>query len=1072
MMNRLREDNRIVHGMWVGGPLSRLELLTLRSFTHFGHEFHLWLYDDLSVPVPVGVRLRDANEIIPRDKVFKKADYDPETGVGKNSYGAPFSDLFRYRLLHEHGGIWADMDVTCLQPFDFDEEFVFRTHRVGVVGNIMKCPKNSQLMRDTYEKTAAIANERCPWLAPNRILSKNVELLGLQHYIKSDICNPDSWMHFIQPMTEAFVPIPDHWYAIHWINEFWRVLKEDGGKYRGQKIVNFAPDKDNPRDGSTLHELYRRYRLIDPWRTSQEKTEVRGPAGCGTSPNTALSNGQATHLESAFGGHLNVLIPSMVRGGAERVVLETRDALHKMGGVSQNLFLLHDGQTHYPYRNEAGAFVIHVTGDTDESRMRSIANRILQSPAPLLYTHLIRTHYLQYLWSLGVNTVPVVHNLRPGWLDPPTSYNRPRVPFVVAVSEAVATQVREAGCKRPIVTIRHEVQRLFKPEELARYRKEIRERHGLRDDVLLIGMVGQFKAQKAYTRAIRVLHAIQRFCPAKLMILGGWDHGYGSGRAAYEAACRQAVELGVIADLLTPGDIDPVEPYLAAFDVFLNTSVFEGLSVAMLEAIQAGCPVVTADAGGNREVLPTTSVLVKDSSDIAAYAEGICKVTNQRDRALPAARSEPSLVPRLWSSLATYGISATGVNQIGTPDGTLFVTNDLHIGGPQRSIVNLLCRLPSNRKTFLGVLGGISANSFQADLERANVPVLRADSVVGSLARAERIVRWADQLNVRNICFWNVHPEVKLALAKILSLRKLRLIDVSPGPMLFDELASASDFQRRICLNAEQYFRRLDSFVALYADGVPPAELCADRNKIAIMPLGVPMPPRFVPLPHARAMLPMRCDPRFAIGTCSRIIPEKHIEFLIEMMAELSIRQPEASLTIVGGPDARTVDYMNAMIDSAKQAGLTNVFFVGRHEDVRPFLSQFKVFVMVGDRQGCPNASLEAMAMKVPVVTNRSGGTHEQVADGENGFLINDPGEMARRVELLLTDNRLHRTFAEASLRVVSERFSMERMVTKYCKLLDGGLPLYLNGHRGEKRDSEWDESSFDSSQIALVAAD
>jgi glycosyltransferase involved in cell wall biosynthesis len=1072
-MNHLREDNRIVHGMWVGAPLSRLELLTLRSFTHFGHEFHLWLYDDLSVPVPVGVRLRDANEIIPRDKVFKKADYDPETGVGKNSYGAPFSDLFRYRLLHEHGGIWADMDVTCLQPFNFDEEFVFRTHRVGVVGNIMKCPKNSRLMRDTYEETAAIANERCAWLAPNRILAKNVERLGLQHYVKSDICNPDSWMNFIRPMIERLTPIPENWYAIHWINEFWRVLSVDGGRYRGQKIVDCAPDKNNPPEGGTLHELYRKYRLIDPWQTSQETNAVRSPTGGSTSPNPTLTNGQANQLETAFSGHLNVLIPSMVRGGGEWIVLDTREALRKAAGISQNLFLLHhSGPTQYPYRSEAGATVVHVTGDSDESRMRLVANHVLQSPVPLLYTHLIRTHYLQYLWSLGVNTVPVVHNQRPGWLDPPSSYNRPRVPFVAAVSEAVAAQLRQAGCERPIVTIRHEVQRRFKPEDLARYRREVRDRHGVRDEVLLIGMVGQFKAQKAYTRAVRVLHAVQGLCRAKLLILGGWDHGYGSGRAAYEAACRQAVELGVVADVITPGDVYPVEPYFAAFDVFLNTSVFEGLSVAMLEAIQAGCPVVTADAGGNREVLPPASVLVNDPTDIPAYVEGICKVVKQRDRVLPAAPSEPSLVPRLWSSLATYGVSATGANQIGTPNGTLFVTNDLHIGGPQRSIVNLLCRLPAKHKTFLGVLGGISANSFQAALEGANVPVLRADTVVGSLARAERIVQWADQLNVRSICFWNVHPEIKLALAKILWLRNLRIIDVSPGPMLFEELASASDFQRRICLNSEQYFRRLDSFVALYADGAPPAELSVDRNKVAIIPLGVPTPPRFIPLPHARVMLPRRCDPQFAIGTCSRIVPEKHIEFLIEMMAGLSTRLPEASLTIVGGPDARSVDYMNAMIASTKQAGLDKAFFVGRHEDVGPFLSQFKVFVMVGDRQGCPNASLEAMAMKVPVVTNRSGGTHEQVEDGVNGFLINDASEMAQRVELLLTDDRLHRKFAEAGRRVVSERFSMERMVSRYQKLLEGGFPLYLNGLRGKKRGPEWEESSFDSEQIELVAAD
>jgi len=1067
-MKRMREDNRIIHGMWVGGPLSRLELLTLRSFTHFGHEFHLWLYDDLSAPVSVGVRLRDANEIIPREHVFQKADHDPETGVGRGSYGAPFSDLFRYRLLHEHGGIWVDMDVTCLRPFDFEDDYVFRTHRVGVVGNIIKCPKRSRLMRDTYEETAAIADERCAWLAPNRILSKNVQRLGLERYIKADICNPDSWMHFVRPLVETLAAIPDGWYAIHWINEFWRVLVADGGRYLGQKIVDYLLDKDNPPGGGTLYQLYRKYSLVDPWEASPE-TKTSDRVVTSSSPPSA----PARTPRERFDGHFNVLIPSLVHGGGERIVLETREALHKTGGFTQNLFLLHTGQTHYPFRDEADARVIHVAGDDDQSRMRIVANHVLQSPVPLLYTHLIRTHYLQYLWSLGVNTAPVVHNMRPGWLDPPSSYNRPRVPFVVAVSEAVAAQLREAGCDKPIITIRHEVQRWFKPDELARHRKEIRDRHGIRDGVLLIGMVGQFKAQKAYTRAVRVLHALQRFCRAKLMILGGWDFGYGSGRAAYEAACRQAVELGVIGDLLTPGDLHPVEPYLAAFDVFLNTSVFEGLSVAMLEAIQAGCPVVTADVGGNREVLPASSVLVNDPSNIAAYIEGICKVAERRERGLPAPPADPALVPRLWSSLARFGVSPFRAARIGNPEGTLFVTNDLHIGGPQRSIANLLVRMPANRKTFLAVLGGISAQSLRAAIEQTNVAILRSEASGTSLDRAEQIVRWADQLNVRNICLWNVYAEVKLALAKILSLRDLRLIDVSPGPMLFEELASASDFQRRICLSATQYFERLDSFVALYSDGAPAPELCADRNKVSIIPLGVAMPPRFIPLPPARAMLPRQCDPHFAIGTCSRIVPQKRIEFLLDMMSELAPRMPQASLTIVGGPDARSVDYMNGLIARTRQSGLGNILFVGPHENVWPFLNQFRVFVMAGEKQGCPNASLEAMALGLPVVTNRSGGTIEQIQDGMNGFLVDDPGEMAEKVELLLRDYRRREAFARASRKVIAERFSIDQMVARCCRLLDGGFPVYVNDHQENKRNREWsDESSSNFIKTALVAAD
>ena len=46
-----------------------------------------------------------------------------------------------------------------------------------------------------------------------------------------------------------------------------------------------------------------------------------------------------------------------------------------------------------------------------------------------------------------------------------------------------------------------------------------------------------------------------------------------------------------------------VRPYLAASDIYMMSSVFEGLPIALLEAMSFGLPVVTTDAGGIREVI-------------------------------------------------------------------------------------------------------------------------------------------------------------------------------------------------------------------------------------------------------------------------------------------------------------------------------------------------------------------------------------------------------------------------------------------------------------------------------------
>jgi hypothetical protein len=216
----ISEENKIVHGLWIGRSLATLELLTIKSFMDHGHEFHLWVYDELETTLPVGVKLEDANTVIPREKIFRYKNKD-QYGHGKGSL-AGFSDIFRYKLLYKHGGWWVDMDVTCLKPLDFIAPYVFRPHHdMPVVGNVMKCPKGCDLMNYCFERASVEVDENNrDWHLPIQILNDGIERFGLSKYIVT-ITNPESWYENRNLVLKNIV-LPGHWYAIHWINEEWR----------------------------------------------------------------------------------------------------------------------------------------------------------------------------------------------------------------------------------------------------------------------------------------------------------------------------------------------------------------------------------------------------------------------------------------------------------------------------------------------------------------------------------------------------------------------------------------------------------------------------------------------------------------------------------------------------------------------------------------------------------------------------------------------------------------------------------------------------------------------------------
>lgn len=237
-----------INSMWIGRSLSRLELLTITSFLAHGHAFNLWLYEELESDIPREVNLLDAASILPRDAVFTRLFEDPIRKLGKGSVASPFSDLFRYKLLHGIGGWWVDMDVTCLRPLRFEEPYVFRPHlESGIVANVVKAPRGSAAMLEAFElANSCSGSETVDWLLPNRILYATLCSFGLRKYVREGFCNMDLWDEVELFMSEELTFDPS-WYVFHWCHEKWRVN---------------GIDKNSPPRGGSLESLMKCYGVL------------------------------------------------------------------------------------------------------------------------------------------------------------------------------------------------------------------------------------------------------------------------------------------------------------------------------------------------------------------------------------------------------------------------------------------------------------------------------------------------------------------------------------------------------------------------------------------------------------------------------------------------------------------------------------------------------------------------------------------------------------------------------------------------------------------------------------------
>jgi len=243
-MNRRRE---VIQGLWIGGQLSIMEQLSITSFLKNGHEYHLYIYD-VTHPVPEGVIVRPASEIVSHADVFTDRDNDL-----KSSY-ANFSDVFRYKLLSQKGGIYADLDIVCLRPFDFESEYVFgsqamqdvieETKRFGPAllnGNVIKAPAGAEIMNFCYEHSIGRASADREWfeLGPP-LLTEAVKKFGLQTHIHpSCTFNPVdwwSWNEIISDEADVKSKLRFIWsppvHGVHLWNSMWnRAGVDKGGEF-------------------------------------------------------------------------------------------------------------------------------------------------------------------------------------------------------------------------------------------------------------------------------------------------------------------------------------------------------------------------------------------------------------------------------------------------------------------------------------------------------------------------------------------------------------------------------------------------------------------------------------------------------------------------------------------------------------------------------------------------------------------------------------------------------------------------------------------------------------------------
>lgn len=205
-----------------------------------------------------------------------------------------------------------------------------------------------------------------------------------------------------------------------------------------------------------------------------------------------------------------------------------------------------------------------------------------------------------------------------------------------AIKDFVIRQERLNPDKIEVIYNGIEIDKFSNDKDKAYYKKEIL---GFQENVRIVTMIGTLSVKKSQTDFLKAAQKVLQIhnSNVKFLIVGA---------GPLEVYLKQLTyNLGIADYVFFSGFRDDISSILAATDIFVLPSLFEGLPNVILEAMASGLPVVATDVGGIPEVVENgkSGILIKPK-DYPGLADTILDLLEKEDLRITMGRRGREIV--------------------------------------------------------------------------------------------------------------------------------------------------------------------------------------------------------------------------------------------------------------------------------------------------------------------------------------------------------------------------------------------------------------------------------------------
>ncbi len=159
----------------------------------------------------------------------------------------------------------------------------------------------------------------------------------------------------------------------------------------------------------------------------------------------------------------------------------------------------------------------------------------------------------------------------------------------------------------------------------------------------------------------------------------------------------------------------------------------------------------------------------------------------------------------------------------------------------------------------------------------------------------------------------------------------------------------------------------------------------------------------------------------------------KRVDDVLKIFAKVKEQVPSKLILVGDGPEKQAIELLSRQLNLSH-----DVINLGKIADPKEILSMADLFLLPSETESFGLAALEALAMKVPVISTNSGGLPEVNQNGVTGFLsdVGNVDEMAANAIKLLKDENMLEQFRENALKQ-ARKFDVELILPQYIKLYE-----------------------------------